>query len=555
MRSTPSSMRRSFLTPEVLGSTPSSSRGDRLEDEPTLSSSMSQASGGGSQEKSGPVAGALSTKKRQLYWTISDLDCRCPSRCPPMDWARALAQSDADLYARTTHIAQCRWPAALAALESFAPRRLEPSLVTYNACIKACDWHRALHLVAGLRCRSLRPDRFSQNTALASASASGAWRAAAEVLRAMGRAALRADRITFNSAICGHWTWAFCSLESIRLRNCEPNVVTHGAGLSAATQWLQAVAMLQEVQSVICCSAAISVCEQQAEWQAPLRLLECMGLDRLSPNLVTFSAAISSCEKGRRWTKATELLAELRASGVQEDLLPQNAAIFACAKGHWQLSVALLDHSRAFARTVATYNSAAAAFEDSWQETLQLMGLLRRRSLRIDVITCTATATACDKVVKWQLNLHLLRALDVPADMMTLNSAMSACARGQCWITATQILGEMNTLRLEPDIVSCNAAITSYGQRPRAALQIFSEALSRRLQPSEITCNALLGALASGAYWSEALRMYRRLGDFQLESGVLTYEATIAACAAGQQHQAMILLLESMQGKSLAFLT
>ena len=27
---------------------------------------------------------------------------------------------------------------------------------------------------------------------------------------------------------------------------------------------------------------------------------------------------------------------------------------------------------------------------------------------------------------------------------------------------ATQILGEMNTLRLEPDIVSCNAAITSY---------------------------------------------------------------------------------------------
>ncbi|CAJ1424495.1 unnamed protein product [Effrenium voratum] len=70
----------SFLTPEVLGSTPSSSRGDRLEDEPTLSSSMSQASGGGSQEKSGPVAGALSTKKRQLYWTISDLDCPCPSR-------------------------------------------------------------------------------------------------------------------------------------------------------------------------------------------------------------------------------------------------------------------------------------------------------------------------------------------------------------------------------------------------------------------------------------------------------------------------------------------
>ncbi|CAE7428869.1 unnamed protein product [Symbiodinium sp. KB8] len=80
---------------------------------------------------------------------------------------------------------------------------------------------------------------------------------------------------------------------------------------------------------VISYSAAISACEEEAQWQAALQLLQDLRSSYLVANVVALTAAISACTKGRNWQSAIALFAELRAAALQPNIASYDAVLLA----------------------------------------------------------------------------------------------------------------------------------------------------------------------------------------------------------------------------------
>ena len=74
-------------------------------------------------------------------------------------------------------------------------------------------------------------------------------------------------------------------------------------------------------------------------------------------------------------------------------------------------------------------------------------------------------------------------------DVISYNSAISACEKGQQWEQALRLLLEMRSSRLEPNVMSYNSAISacSKGQQWEQALNLLPETRSSQLEPDVIS--------------------------------------------------------------------
>ncbi|CAK8987569.1 Pentatricopeptide repeat-containing protein At1g06580 [Durusdinium trenchii] len=361
------------------------------------------------------------------------------------------------------------------------------------------------------------------------------------------------------------------------------------------TTWIRSVHLLDA--DVFSRTTYISKC---GAWGKALEAFAGFSAGRVEPSFVTYNALSSAFDRGSRWQEAGLVMTTMRADGVEADVVTYNTAFSALqtssqwrndritfnsaitAVEHWTWALLLLDilrsthvpnvitysaglsafrqwrqassllESGSLRPNTSTYNSVAGVYDyGAWEEVMQILRQLDIHSTRADAMTFTAAAAACEKVVQWRYILHLLKAIDpFFVDMITLNSTLRACARGVQWMRAEQLLSEMQTLHLvSPDITSCNAAITSYGNGRQAhrALLLFEQSLEYRLEPSEITCNAILGACAKGSLWADALGIYDTLTDFFVTSSVIAYESVFLACELGGHPKELLLLLDSMR--------
>merc|ERR1712032_433337 len=81
----------------------------------------------------------------------------------------------------------------------------------------------------------------------------------------------------------------------------------------------------------------------------------------------------------------------------------------------------------------------------------------RRSGLEPDVITNSASISACEKGHQWAMALQILgkmRRSGLEPDVITNSASISACEKGHQWAMALQILGKMRRSSLEPDVVA-----------------------------------------------------------------------------------------------------
>ncbi|CAE8594338.1 unnamed protein product, partial [Polarella glacialis] len=133
--------------------------------------------------------------------------------------------------------------------------------------------------------------------------------------------------------------------------------------------------------------------------------------------------------------------------------------------------------------------------------------------------------TALGKQSRWQTAVAMLTAaLDShseDADLVALNAAAGACARGLAPATALLLLDEAGRRRLGPDVFTYSAAISAHERAGlwQAALSLFEE---------------LLGRTAPGSH-----QRSRDLGedavDRGLEPDLVVYNVAIAACEKGRR--------------------
>ncbi|CAE8589112.1 unnamed protein product [Polarella glacialis] len=93
-----------------------------------------------------------------------------------------------------------------------------------------------------------------------------------------------------------------------------------------------------------------------------------------------------------------------------------------------------------------------------------------------------------------------------------MNAGISACARGQQWISALALFREAQRANLVTAI-SFNTAIAacSRGRRWQESIQVFQELRLQGYQPDHITFNSIAGALRGRSCWQTSLGLVHAL--------------------------------------------
>ena len=120
----------------------------------------------------------------------------------------------------------------------------------------------------------------------------------------------------------------------------------------------------------------------------------------------------------------------------------------------------------------------------------------------------------------------------------------------------TRMLGHMQLEDLEPDLVTCNSAMTAFENgRFQKAMEVFQKAVSWSLKPNEITCNALLTSCSTGNSWTTAMELYSWMKASAVETNIISHDMALLSCCAGGQTKLAINVLHSVQQQYSSVLT
>ncbi|CAE8635817.1 unnamed protein product [Polarella glacialis] len=221
---------------------------------------------------------------------------------------------------------------------------------------------------------------------------------------------------------------------------------------------------------------------KQKQWQGSLNALA-DGLAKGLEDAIVFNAAMSSCSRAQRWAWSLELLSEFQRRRGAPNIRLYSTAMAACGQGRrWDLAVAQLRVLRA------------------------AQGELPRAD-EVAFGTCIAASA---RAGLWTLACQLLTEMasdGLRPNVVCCNSAVSACEQGRVWQPALALLSAMLATGPLPDVTSFNSCMSACekGQQWQWSLELLGCMQRQQLQPDAVTQNALLSSLEKGAQWRLAL--------------------------------------------------
>ncbi|CAJ1392611.1 unnamed protein product [Effrenium voratum] len=377
-------------------------------------------------------------------------------------------------------------------------------VVTFNATISACEkataWQEALWLLWELPRSRLRANLISFNSALSAAAAKGAS-AVEAVLLCMERQRLQKDVITFNAAIhsCeSRWQRAFIYLQKLLQQDLLPTVVT--------------------------CTSTVNVCEKADLWRQALLIKNLSSSWTLRPNVMTFNTALSALSNS--WIRAHLLFAHLATRQMTPTTITCNALLSSCERaGLWHRALRRLPDLISFNSSISSCSRYGA-----WAVGLALFAALQLRYLEPNIVTCGSIAAACSACIMWQHALLFIAAADekrVQLNVVSYNSAMSACEKGAEWQQALALFHDLCRRHLSPDITTCNAAISACDQASQwqAALLLLGLAEATVLQADVFSFTAAIGACSRSRQWQRSLLLLAEAFSRSVQPNALTLSA------------------------------
>ena len=115
--------------------------------------------------------------------------------------------------------------------------------------------------------------------------------------------------------------------------------------------------------------------------------------------------------------------------------------------------------------------------------------------------------------------------------LVSYSAGISACDRGEQWLRAMLLLGEMREAKLEPDVIGCNAGISACGkgEQWQRALALLSEMCEAKLEPDVISYSAGISACEKGEQWQGALALLSEMREAKFEPDVVSYSVGVSA--------------------------
>ncbi|CAL1160414.1 unnamed protein product [Cladocopium goreaui] len=267
--------------------------------------------------------------------------------------------SHGDIVGYTSLMSHCPWEVAMSLLQSIMDRQLKADLLTFGACLCACEksgrWEVALNFLMAMATTSCQADTMccnvalsacenssqwemglsllfggiggiqcdtvSFNAALSSCATGHQWPSALELWRQLPNLELEPDLISYNALISscqGQWQLALWFLEDLQRQEMLPDIVTLNSAMSALTSWQQVLLLFEEVSGegpqgdIISYGICLDAMAAAAQWPWAVELLEAMSKQILRANALVYSAAILACEHCEQHQVAAELLWQMR---------------------------------------------------------------------------------------------------------------------------------------------------------------------------------------------------------------------------------------------------
>eukprot|EP00435_Cladocopium_sp_Y103_P051295 s552_g15.t2 len=500
------------------------------------------------------------------------------------------------------------WSQAAQLFESLQMRG-KPSLVSLNSLLSTRDlqswrWEAAVQAFDSMwqGCNSEpTPDLFTLASLAAILEGFARWEQALFLVQAHGIAGLDVSKSdngsstpmlqatvgAAESASCWErsldllwWTKAF-GIESL-----AASAASAATAMSEGKQWQRALGcscLPTPAASLVASNSAITALARGGEWPLALSAFQSLGLAKLEADAFTWTSAISACEKPfpapakfgpKSEHGAMELKEILRQRKVTQsevadklaNILPQwkarpkKATAFLgtlARQKHPELarlvqSVLLVMRDSCIQVNVYHYGAAMAAYErlGNWQGALDLLCSMHANDVSPDLVTCNTAISACSKGEQWQLALYLLQDLVAVrvADCVSYNSAVSACCAGSEWKKVFQILQLMAFNSILPDSITFNGAMAACSKVGRWQFSIhFLDAMpAGRPDPSAFSYGTAIDSCCHTALWDTALLILEKVGEVKLKTNAVMFGAAVSACDKAQKWQESLLLLDNM---------
>ena len=261
--------------------------------------------------------------------------------------------------------------------------------------------------------------------------------------------------------------------------------------------------------------------------------------------------AIKECEIRGQWERALELLTEMRElerdvrkNERERDDREHDLPRFDWADG-CTINVQRVPSS-------ATKNDLRQALSDEFGEVvhswLSMKGLCHDGNGNVTFAApdAAARALAAGTVELHGAAVRILGPTTIwddnkgrPRLFQCLRLTISACGKGGQWKHALELLTEMQTRGLKPDVITFNAAISACerGGQWEHALELLTEMQTQGVTPDVITFGSAISACEQGGQWERALSLLTEMQTQGVEPDVRSFSAAISACEKGGQSE------------------
>ncbi|CAK9081949.1 Crooked neck-like protein 1 (Crooked neck homolog) [Durusdinium trenchii] len=165
-----------------------------------------------------------------------------------------------------------------------------------------------------------------------------------------------------------------------------------------------------------------------------------------------------------------------------------------------------------------------------WKKRCERFEPFGRPSKRPPQISCR-TALQC--FLPTQISLLAEWSMEQTPDVISFNSAITACERALQWQAALQLLEAMGEAALQPNRTSFNAVISACETRWPWALALLAE----MGEPDVVSFSALASAYEKASQWARALLVLEDARLQAVEPNEITYYSAVSACLHSLQWQ------------------
>eukprot|EP00438_Fugacium_kawagutii_P008944 Skav206991 [mRNA] locus=scaffold2010:123904:124488:- [translate_table: standard] len=190
-----------------------------------------------------------------------------------------------------------------------------------------------------------------------------------------------------------------------------------------------------------------------------------------------YGALCAALSRVGLWRKALALLEELQEKRLQPNEWVYGAVVRSCKlQGRWLEAIEILANAPVTVRLSSELMNVCAQ-ASQWQVACWALADLESLDLEADVVAKNSAMSACARGFAWPAALHMLQELAMPGEV-SYTSVINACGKGFEWSLALDLLRQMQSSSIATSQISRNAVISACGRRfpywVRAAMSLAS---------------------------------------------------------------------------------